>query len=163
MSQASPRDWFGSCKDNSFAPRGRLWDVQAVSRHAGGIGGVVQGEGGLQLHHPCGWCGGTKTAPRLFPEGTSDRNAAAVTSGSRTLKGTQGEEEGPVQHKKHRPLAVPSEAPVGCSLALVWGHRAAVGELGSAGAVSQGQEELCPRACGFTESIETLTGVRGFT
>lgn len=36
-------------------------------------------------------------------------------------------------------------------------------EQGSDGAVSRGQEEPYPRACGFTESIETLTGVGGFT
>lgn len=67
----------------------------------------VQGERGLHLQHPSG-VAGTKTAPRLFPEDTSDRNAAAVKSGSRTLKGARGEEEGAGQHKKHRLLAVPS-------------------------------------------------------
>lgn len=51
---------------------------------------------------------GTKTAARLFPEDTSDRNAAAVKSGSSRLKGAQGEEEDPTQHEKHQLPAVPS-------------------------------------------------------
>lgn len=79
-------------------------DVQPVSCRAGGIGGVAA----VPLSSCAGTRGspalldrmaGTKAAPRLFPEDSSDRNAPAVKSRSRTLKGSGGEEDDPMQHK----------------------------------------------------------------
>lgn len=66
----------------------------------------VQGQGGLQPFWIV-WQG-----PKLLP-GNFLKIPLTEMLQQLNLRGAQGEEEGPRRHKKHQPLAVPSQALVG--------------------------------------------------